>query len=215
MSTQLLTVSMAALIGFFGLWWLSAPLRQLPQAHQRRVILLLALVTLASGGVYLILGSPEEADQPLAPRLEGALTDLPPAAILVRLEQQLRVTPDDAQGWRLMARLRGQVKQYPQAADAWRRVLTLTEGDAEAYAGLAQALIEVDAGVVSDPAVALLDEALELDPSNMSARFWRGMAWQQQNQPQKAAILWQAMRDDLPDNIPLARILNERLQSLK
>jgi cytochrome c-type biogenesis protein CcmH len=215
MSTQLIVVSMAALIGFVSLWWLSAPLRQQPRAHQRRVILLLALVILASGSVYLILGSPEEADQPLAPRLEGALTDLPPAAILVRLEQQLRVTPDDAQGWRLMARLRGQVKQYPQAADAWRRVLALNEGDAEAYGGLAQALIEVDAGVVSDPAIALLDKALELDPRNMVARFWRGMAWQQQNQPQEAARLWQAMREDLPDNIPLARILDERLQSLK
>lgn len=215
MSTQLIVVSMAALIGFVSLWWLSAPLRQQPQAHQRRVILLLALVILASGSVYLILGSPDEADQPLAPRLEGALTDLPPAAILVRLEQQLRVTPDDAQGWRLMARLRGQVKQYPQAADAWRRVLALNESDAEAYGGLAQALIEVDAGVVSDPAIALLDKALELDPRNMVAQFWRGMAWQQQNQPQEAARLWQAMREDLPDDIPLARILDERLQSLK
>ncbi len=215
MPTPLIVISLAALIGFLCLWWLSAPLRQQPQAHQRRVILLLALIILASGGLYLTLGSPEEADQPLAPRLEGALTELPPAAILVRLEQQLRATPDDAKGWRLMARLRGQVKQYPQAADAWRRVLALTDGDAEAYGGLAQALIEVDEGVVSDPAVALLDKALEIDPRNMSARFWRGMAWQQQNQPQKAAALWQAMRDELPDNIPLAKILDQLLDALK
>jgi cytochrome c-type biogenesis protein CcmH/NrfG len=99
------------------------------------------------------------------------------------------------------------------AADAWQRVIALGQGDSEARASLAQALIEIDAGVVSEVAVALLDDALALDETNMMAQFWRGVAHQQQGEAAKARALWQALRDKLPDGIPLSRVLDQRLQS--
>ncbi len=214
MSTQLITISIvAALISFAGFWWLSAPLRKHAGSDRRLAIMGLAAIPILAILIYVGIGNPHEPDQPLTPRLEGELVDLPPGAILVRLEQQLRATPDDAQGWRLMARLRARLSMHAQSADAWQRVIALDAGDGEAYAGLAQSLIEVDGGVVSDPVIGLLDEALVRQPDNMNALFWRAVAWQQQGEPAKARNLWAMMREKLPDNIPLSKALDERLKA--
>ena len=212
LSQSLILSGLSILIGFAVVWWLIEPLRNGTVAQRRLSIGVLALVPLLACGLNLALGQPQQADQPLAPRLEGDLNTLPPAAIMVRLEQKLRENPNDANGWRLMARLRTTLEMHHQASDAWQRVIELGPGDGEAYAGLAQALIEIDAGVVSEAAVALLDQALLLDEANMMAQFWRGVAHQQQGEAAAARKLWQALRDKLPDGIPLVQVLDQRLQ---
>ena len=84
-------------------YWLSAPL--LREADRRAALSVLGIVPLLALGIYLYLGNPDMPDAPLAPRLAGDLEDLPPAAILARLENELRARPEDAEGWRLLARL--------------------------------------------------------------------------------------------------------------
>jgi len=200
------------LVGFAIIWWLVAPLRFGVQTQKTTALAVLAVVPLLASGTYMFLGQPNQPDQPLSPRLEGDLKRLPPGAILVRLEQKLRANPDDANGWRLLARLRDSLEMHDLAADAWQRVIELGQGDSEARAGLAQALIEIDSGVVSEVAVALLDDALAMDDTNMMAQFWRGVAHQQQGEEAKARVLWQALRAKLPDDIPLSRVLDQRLQ---
>ena len=161
--------------------------------------------------VYLVIGNPDSADAPLAPRLEGALEDLPPGAVMAKLEQRLRDAPNDATGWLLMARLRMTIEDYPKAADSWQRLLALESDNSEAMVGLAQALIEQDGGVVSEAAVDLLDTALALEPENFAARFWRAEAHDQLGEAAQARTLWRQMREKLPDNMPLAKMLDRRL----
>ena len=190
-------------------FWLARPL--LVANQKRPAVIILAFIPLAALAVYLLIGSPQEADQPLAPRMDGALEDLPPAAILAWLEMQLRETPDDPKGWRLMARLRMTVGDYPKAGDSWQRLLDLEPQDVEARIGLAQALIEQDGGVISASAVQLLDEALARAPDNSAALFWRAEAHQQSDEIFEAKALWKKLRKKLPDNAPLARALDKRI----
>ena len=196
----------AASVGYL----LSRPLHA--TLHKCAALTVLALVPLLSLGIYLAIGNPQTADAPLAPRLEGALEDLPPAAILARLEQRLRQAPDDATGWVLMARLRMTIEDFAKAADAWQRLLQLEPNNDEAMVGLAQALIEQDGGVVSADAVDLLDMALVQQPNNFAALFWRAEAHAQTGETDRARRLWQKLRRDLPDNMPLARMLDQRLK---
>jgi len=196
---------MACAIGYV----LSAPLQAAPQ--KRAAVVVLAIVPLLSLGIYLNIGNPQTPDAPLAPRLSGALEDLPPGAVMAKLEQRLRAAPDDATGWLLMARLRMTVEDYAKAADAWQRLLNIERDNVEAMVGLAQALIEQDAGIVSPAAVDLLDMALAREPDNFAARFWRAEAHAQLGEAEKAKYLWQQMRAGLPDNMPLARVLDSRL----
>ncbi len=200
---------LAALLASAIGYWLAAPL--LRDRQKSVAMAVLAFVPLATLGVYLLIGAPDEPDRPLAPRMQGELEDLPPAAILARLEMQLRDTPNDPKGWRLMARLRMTVGDFPKAADAWQRLLELTPQDVEARVGLAQALIEQDDGVVSAAAVRLLDEALQIAPDNGSALFWRAEAHDQLGEIAAAKTLWRQLRQKLPDGVPLARALDKRI----
>lgn len=179
-------------------------------AKQSATAILLALPLLALG-TYLYLGNPTMPDEPLAPRLDGALEDLPPAAILARLENELRQRPNDAQGWRLLARLQVTLGRHEKAANAWQRLLDITDTDVEAQVGLAAALIQQQDGVVDEVSVALLDAALAQDANNLQAQFWRAEAWQQQGRPDEARKLWRQLRARLPDAAPLAKMLDNRL----
>lgn len=190
-------------------YWLSAPL--LRETHKRTALCLLTIVPLLALGIYLYLGNPAMPDAPLAPRLAGNLEELPPAAILARLENELRTRPDDAEGWRLLARLHVTTGNHPKAADSWQRLLELRATDAEAQIGLAAALIEQDGGVVSEAAIDLLDRALAQEPDNLAALFWRAEAWSQQDRTDKARVLWQRLRGRLGDEAPLAKMLDKRL----
>lgn len=192
-------------------WWLSRPLQA---THKKLASGVLLAVPLIGLGGYLLLGSPNQPDAPLAPRLEGELTQLPTGAVLAKLEQRLREAPDDREGWRLLARLRSSLGAHDRAADAWRRVVDLGADDAEPRVGLARALIEQDGGVISDAAVFWLDEALKIEDGNLSAQFWRGLAWQQQGEPEQARRVWQALRQRLPDAVPFAKMLDAQLATL-
>ncbi len=202
---------LAALLACAIGYWLAAPL--LRDQQKTAAMAILTFVPLAALGIYLLIGSPDEADRPLEPRMQGALEDLPPAAILARLEMQLRDTPNDPKGWRLMARLRMTVGDFPKAADGWQRLLALVPQDVEARVGLAQALIEQDDGVVSAAAVQLLDEALARAPDNGSALFWRAEAHDQLGEQAEAKNLWRKLRQQLPDGVPLARALDKRISN--
>jgi cytochrome c-type biogenesis protein CcmH len=130
---------------------------------------------------------------------------------MAKLEQRLRAAPDDATGWLLMARLRMTVEDYAKAADAWQRLLDIERDNGEAMVGLAQALIEQDGGIVSAAAVGLLDTALAQEPDNFAARFWRAEAHDQLGERAEAKKLWRQLRAELPDNMPLAHMLDRRL----
>ena len=168
-------------------------------AQQNRALLaVLFMVPSLALTLYLYLGNPQTPDQPLTPRLEGALSDLPPAAIMARLENEIRLRPQDIEGWRLLARLRTTVGQPAKAGDAWQRVIELTGEtqpidtqpiDTEAHVGLAQSLIEQDGGVVNEVAVALLDSVLQEDSENLLAQFWRAQSWAQQGEDVQHPIL--------------------------
>ena len=182
-----------------------------PASTRTMALAILGGLPLLALAVYLYLGNPTMPDAPLAPRLDGALEDLPPAAILARLENELRQRPNDAQGWRLLARLRVTLGQHTQAADAWQRLLDLTGTDVEAQVGLAAALIEQQDGVVDAAAITLLDAALRQDKDNLQAQFWRAEAYVQQGQTEQARRLWRTLRAGLPDTAPLAKMLDRRL----
>ena len=87
---------------------------------KKAALVTLAFVPLFSLMVYLVIGNPDSADAPLAPRLEGALEDLPRWRGDGQIEQRLRDAPNDATGWLLMARLRMTIEDYPKAADSWQ-----------------------------------------------------------------------------------------------
>lgn len=199
-------------------WWLTASLQPSTGARlpaRLPMTFIMGFVPLAGLLLYLALGGNGRADAPLAERLAGSLDELPAGAVLVRLQSELRARPDDAEGWRLMARLRRSTGAHEQAADAWRRVLELGATDAEAYTGLAQALIETEQGLVGEAAIGLLDAALAAQPDHMAARFWRATAYRQQGETKAATQMFRTLMAELPEAAPLRAMLARELAGLQ
>ena len=215
MSVWAFWVMAAVLAGATG-HWLAASLQTAslqttgPDTRLSRT-LIFAAMPLAALLLYLALGAGGRPDAPLTDRLDGPLEELPAGAVLVRLQSELRARPDDAEGWRLMARLRRSTGAHEQAADAWRRVLELGGQDVEAMIGLAQALIELEDGLVGEAATGLLDAALSAEPDHMAARFWRAIAYRQQGDASTADDMFRALMAELPEAAPLRAMLAREL----
>ncbi|MBE8190999.1 MAG: hypothetical protein HAW64_02140 [Alphaproteobacteria bacterium] len=209
----LIGVGGTALLACGVAWIFAAPLFSTSLsggAHKKTALMLIVAVPLLGLSGYLFLGERFMADAPLAPRLVGAPETLPAGAIVVRLETQLRTTPDNAKAWGLLARVRHNMGAYDKAALAWRRLLILAP-DASVYIGLAETLIKSEGDIIGEEALSLIDEGYRLSPSHIGARFWRGLAWQQQGNTIQAQQIWQSLYNDLPPDIPLAKMLARQL----
>ena len=94
-------------------------------------------------------------------------------------------------------------------------MLELGATDAEAYTGLAQALIETEQRLVGEAAIGLLDAALAAQPDHMAARFWRATAYRQQGETKAATQMFRTLMKELPEAVPLRGMLARELAGLQ
>ena len=152
------------------------------------------VLTFGAGGLYLTLGSPDLPGQPLAARLadahgEGNSVE----ALFRRVEAHLEQHPDDGRGWEVIAPVYMRLGRYEDAAKARANALRLLGPTAQRQADLGEALVALENGTVTAQAKAAFDAAIRLDPGNVSARFYQGIAAEQDGNREEAARIWRAL----------------------
>jgi cytochrome c-type biogenesis protein CcmH len=167
----------------------------------------LVLVPLGAASLYLVLGSPELPYQPLAERMAKVHAGVPMAgqaqgqsieALVARVEAYLDKNPDDGRGWEVIAPVYMRVGNYEGAAKARTNALRLLGPTADREADLGEAMVAAADGTVTAEARAGFERAIKLDPRNVSARFYLGLASQQDGRPEDAVSRWQALLADAP-----------------
>ncbi len=144
---------------------------------------LLATVTMA---VYLIYGSPQLRDQPLAARV--AEDGNPPIERLVAgVEERLQAHLEDGAGWSVIAPVYMRLGRYADAASAFQKTIELLGETPERLGDLGEALAFANDGNVSDAARAAFGKAQPQDPSNARAAFWLAIAQEQDGKLAEAA----------------------------
>lgn len=185
-----------------------------------------ALVLTGSAiGVYAVLGSPGLSDQPLArradeqpgvagggPTPDGAVPSVPD--MIARLEERVRAQPDDLEAWLRLGRAFELSRDPARAADAYGRALELDDSLAPLHAAYAEARILNAGGVVTEPAMASLERALELDPAEPRARFYRGVGLAQRGERQAALDVWVDLAWDSTADAPWLPMLEERIRTI-
>jgi cytochrome c-type biogenesis protein CcmH len=189
-----------------------------------------AVLALAAGGLYALLGAPGLPDQPRQARLDreaaaradrptqaeveaaiAARGETPPAAgtaedaaLVARLQQVLEARPDDLQGHRLLARSLAALGRWPEARAAQGRVTELLGADATAQdlIDLAELSILAAEGYVSPEAEAALTRALALEPANPVGRYYSGLTLLQGGRPDLAYRLWSGLLAEGPPDAP-------------
>jgi cytochrome c-type biogenesis protein CcmH len=171
---------------------------------RRRAVAVVALVALPIGaaGFYLLLGSPLLPDQPLAPRLAEARNTPSMDGVIARVESHLEQNPDDGRGWEVIAPVYTRLGRFEDALKARRNALRLNGETAQRSAALGEALVLAANGVVTAEAKAAFERAVALDGSDVQARYFLGLAAEQEGNPAQAAEVWRGLLAAAPPDAP-------------
>jgi len=177
-------------------------------------ILALAGVPLAALLLYLSLGSPELPEATPADRvISPAHPDV--AMLLARVENHLAEKPDDGRGWELLAPLYLRLGRTADAVKASGNVLRLLGETAGRQADLGEALVADANGVVTANARAAFDRATVLDSNQPKARFFLGLAAEQDGHKDEARKIWQALAASAPADAPYLPAVRAALERVK
>src|ERR1700688_2705806 len=166
----------------------------------RRAAAVTALIVLALLPLcfYLVLGSPNVPGQPAFARVKAAPGDQSIDALVGQVEAHLAKSPNDGAGWDVIAPVYLRLGRFDDAVAARRKSLALNGETATRDADLGEALAAAANGVVTDEAKQEFDKAIAHDPHEAKARYFLGLADEQDGNREAAARRWRAMLDDAP-----------------
>jgi cytochrome c-type biogenesis protein CcmH len=179
---------------------------------RRRAVALAALlvVSFGSAGTYLSLGSPRLPGQPLASRDPSQSID----GMIAQVESHLARNPNDGRGWEVIAPVYLRLGRVEDAVKARRNALAFSGETSERQAGLGEALVAASDGKITPEARNSFARAVELDGGNIKARYFLGVAAEQDGQPAAAVAIWRAMLAGAPADAPWAEFIRQEVTRL-
>jgi cytochrome c-type biogenesis protein CcmH len=181
--------------------------RDLPIASNirlRRSAAVIALVGLpiVAAALYLPLGSPWLGDFPLAQRTRAPGVTQPLDNLVEQVEAHLEKNPADGRGWNVLAPVLAKLGRYDDAVRAYRNSITYNGDSAQRRADLGEALAAAAGGVVTSEAKAEFERAVALNADEFKARYFLGLAAEQDGRSSEAASIWHAMLARAPTDAP-------------
>ena len=184
---------------------------------RRRAVALIALagIPAVALGLYLQLGSPDLSGAPLSSRLAAAPENQDIALLVRRVESHLAEQPDDGRGWEILAPIYLRLGRVNEAVKARENALRLLGSNADREVDLGEALVAEANGVVTADARAAFERASVLDARHPKARFFLGLAAEQDGRLQDAKTIWQSLVNDAPEGAPWLGVVRTALERLQ
>jgi len=170
------------------------------------VLLILPVLGLC---LYLITGRPDLPSQPLQARLENPGNDM--AILVTRAERHLAENPDDGKGWDVLAPIYFRTMRMDDAQAAYRNAIRLLGPSPARLDGLAETLMAVSDGVVTEDARQVLEQSLTLEPDNPRARYYIALGMEQAGRPDEARQAFEALAKQSPDDAPWLPLVNQHI----
>lgn len=171
------------------------------------VFLVVPAVALA---VYIRLGQPDLADEPLAARKVDASSADAIEAAVAKIEAHLTQAPNDLRGWEVVAPVYMKLGRFTDAAAAYARALALGDDKPPLRADLGEAMVASAQGVVTAEARQQFDHASDAP----KAKFYLGLAAEQDGKTQDAIAAYQALAPQAKGREPWMLGLRARLDAL-
>lgn len=188
---------------------------QPPRARTIGATVIALAVPIVGLGLYAAIGRPDLPDQPLAERTVDVKSVAGVEAALARVEQRLAATPDDGHGWAVIAPVYMRLGRFDDAAHAYAQALRVNGESAQTRADYGEALVGAAGGVVTADARAAFDKALAQQPGLPSARFYLGLAAEQDGDATKASAIYSALLAEAPPEAPWKQAVQARLAALE
>ncbi|PDT08822.1 c-type cytochrome biogenesis protein CcmI [Rhizobium sp. M1] len=170
------------------------------------VLLILPVLGLC---LYLTTGRPDLPAQPLEARLENPGNDV--AVLIAKAERHLAENPDDGKGWDVLAPIYVRTMRVNDAVVAYRNAIRLLGPSPIRLDGLAETLMAVSDGVVTEEARQTLEQSLTLEPDNPRARFYVALSMEQAGRTEEARRAFEALAQQSPADAPWLPLVNEHI----
>jgi cytochrome c-type biogenesis protein CcmH len=191
-------------------------LQQTQPLWHRRAAAVVALIVLlfVPVGLYAALGSPDIPGQPAYARAAKPPDHQTVVNLIGQVEQRLAQNPNDGAGWQLIGPIYMRLGRFDDAVTAFRKSLVLNGETAGRLTAVGEALVGAANGVVTDEAKKNFERAVALDPREPKARFFLGLADEQDGNATEAANKWRALLQDAPPNAPWVPFVRDSLARL-
>ncbi len=183
------------------------PVAEVSPAGGRRVALIVAIAApLLAAAIYLVIGSPEQKNQPYAARLAEWRASEIETLDVTRLAAILRAVtaerPNDPEGFHKLATIELAAGDPLAAGQALRRAVALAPERPELWALLGETFVVQAEGRVDGDARRAFGEALRRDPANTSARYFLARGQIQDGKVAEGLAGWRALLASLPATRP-------------
>jgi len=187
---------------------------------QPAALALLFLVPAGALWIYTSVGTPAAIGQqprPMQhPAAQNGQGESEIEAMIASLQGRLAQSPDDLDGWMLLARTLKTVQRYPEALDALLKAQSIAPENPDIMVELAETRIFVtQGGQISDESVAMLEHALELNPSHQKGLWLLGIAAAQRDDLEDAIAYWQTLLDKLEPGSTVAQSVQTQIDQAR
>lgn len=173
---------------------------------QAFILLCLPVIGLAG---YLEIGSPGTPDAPLEARIAAPGDDVD--LLVAKVERHLATTPEDGNGWNVLAPVYFRIGRYDDAELAFRNAIRILGPDAERMNGLGETVVMRNDGIVTDDAQMAFQAALKLEPNNPRADFYLALALEQSGRRAEALTAFQNIAKASPPTAPWMPLVNQHI----
>ena len=155
---------------------------------------------------YILLGRPGMGDEPYAARLAGWRRADPSSLDAARMSAVLRdiakARPHDPRVYDYLGRAELASGDAFDAARAFATAAALAPDHADLFASEGEAQVQDAQGKVTPQAAAAFRQALKLDPTNATSRFYLALAQVTAGDRAGGVTAWRALAADLPPDDP-------------
>ena len=189
------------------------PVAATQAAWHRRAAMIAAIVVAPAValGLYLKLGAPDVPAQTAFARVNARQEHQSIAKLVNQVEAHLARDPADGAGWEVIAPIYLHMGRFNDAVEARRRAIALNGDTAARESDLGEALVAAANGVVTAEAKQVFQKAINKDPHEAQARYFLGLADQQDGNTAAAAVKWRALLDEAPPGAPWVEFVRTAL----
>ena len=163
------------------------------------MLIVAGLVAIAAVGVAIWRSrpAPPPAESAAATQSASSVQDM-----VGKLEQKLKASPNDPDGWRMLGWSYFETGRYADSARAYKQAATLDPGKADYWSALGEATVLAGNAGVTPDAEAAFRHALSIDPKDARSRYFIAVKKDMAGDHKGAVDDWIALLKDTPPGAP-------------
>jgi cytochrome c-type biogenesis protein CcmH len=182
----------------------------------RRIVAFALVLLLPAAAVllYVVLGNQTAIIEQEAAAPNPVVTDPKIVAMVEKLADRMKASPEDGNGWTLLARSYMRMGRFKDSAAAFAEAAPRLPPDAGLLADWADVLAQTQGGRLAGRPIELVNQALQLDPDHLKSLALLATAAQESGDRPAAIAAYRKMRAQFPAGSQEAKELDDVLAEL-